>query len=248
MSQILPVTFALGTDYAAATVEYRTLDAARAEVATWSGTGVVEVVSGTYSVAGGVAMPDDGGYLQVRADAVLLSEWGIDPAQTDADVQAAAAAALMAYDPPTKTELDSAVSPLALEDTAQSILAGIAALPSVEDIAEESAEEVREELATELARIDAAVSTLATPANVSDAQAAVIAAIDPVLSEPTTVPEFGVATFRQWVSWLAHASVTKLTRNKNTGVIAVRDSGDTTNIATAQTNDDGTTFTRGPFS
>lgn len=40
----------------------------------------------------------------------------------DAEVQSEAADALVAYDPPTKAELDSAVAPLALEATAQEIL------------------------------------------------------------------------------------------------------------------------------
>ena len=45
------------------------------------------------------------------ADDAVLAAIGNLP--TDADVQTAAAAALTAYDPPTKAELDSAVSPLA---------------------------------------------------------------------------------------------------------------------------------------
>ena len=45
-----------------------------------------------------------------------------DSGLTSAEAQSAAAAAIVAYDPPTKAELDAAVAPLALEATAQSIL------------------------------------------------------------------------------------------------------------------------------
>lgn len=65
---------------------------------------------------------------------------------TDADVQAAAAAALTAYDPQTRAEATTDKE------------AVIAALPSAAPLAADNADAVRTELATELAHLDADVS------------------------------------------------------------------------------------------
>lgn len=79
-----------------------------------------------------------------------------------AAVEAAAAAALAAYDPPTKAELDAAELDLSNMLTALGTLIGT--IPT----AAANAAEVRTALAVELARIDAAVSTrAATGANMA---------------------------------------------------------------------------------
>lgn len=65
--------------------------------------------------AAGAGLTEAGG----TGDHLTAVPWN---AAWDAEVQSEAADALTAYDPPTKAELDSAVSPLALEATAQSIL------------------------------------------------------------------------------------------------------------------------------
>ena len=53
-------------------------------------------------------------------------------ASWDAEVQSEVADALAVYDPPTKAELDAAVAPLALEATAQDILADTAEIATVD--------------------------------------------------------------------------------------------------------------------
>ena len=97
------------------------------DVKLWKGTAPSDLVSGEVPgklssssgqiIANATKLLPDAGMPAIGSVAYILP---LLP--TEADVQAAATAALEAYDPPTMAELTSAVAPLALEATAQAIL------------------------------------------------------------------------------------------------------------------------------
>jgi hypothetical protein len=74
----------------------------------------------------GVSVSADIAAIEAQTDDIGVAGAGLTAvpwnAAWDAEVQSEVADALAVYDPPTKAELDSAVAPLALEATAQSIL------------------------------------------------------------------------------------------------------------------------------
>lgn len=113
---------------------------ASANVTLWKGTAPSDLVSGEVPgklssssgqmIANATKLAPDAGMPAIGSVAYILPSL-----PTEADVQAAAAAALAAYDPPTLAELTSAVAPLALEAT-------VGALPT----AAENADAVLDEL------------------------------------------------------------------------------------------------------
>lgn len=98
-----------------------------ADVTKWAGDPVNDLVSGevpaNLTSTSGQVIADATKLLPAAGLPAIGSVAYILPTiPTDVDVQAAAAAALTAYDPPTLAELTSAVAPLALETTAHAIL------------------------------------------------------------------------------------------------------------------------------
>lgn len=148
MSQTIPASCELGPAYAAQAIGFRILNLDRTTYSAFSTTGVAETaVAGTYAKSGGATAPDAGGYIVWGTSGTDIIEDDILPAVSgfatpsnvsdaqnaitaaidalnDLDstaVQSAAAAALVAYDPPTKAELDSAVAPLATQTSVNTL-------------------------------------------------------------------------------------------------------------------------------
>jgi hypothetical protein len=89
-------------------------------------------------------------------------------------------------------------------------------------------------------RVDAAISTRATPAQVNAEVLDVV--VTDTFAEPATVPA-ATSSIKDMLHWL----FTK-TRNKSTQTATtqtVRNDGDTSTIATAAVSDDTVTFTKG---
>lgn len=110
-----------------------------------------------------------------RIDVAVSTRNAVTPLDATA-TQSAAAAALTAYDPPTKAELDTAEANI------------ISALPSAAPSASTVASAVRTELTTELSRIDADVSSRATPTDVTDARDEVQADIAEIKTNTDLIP------------------------------------------------------------
>lgn len=122
---------------------------------------------------------------------------------------------------------------------ASDIAAAFASVPS----AATNASAVRTELATELARIDAATTSRATPAQVN-AEVVDALSVD-TYAEPGSVPA-ATASLKEKIGWLF-----MLSRNKRTttgSADAVRNDADSATVATAALADDGSTFSRGKYS
>ena len=160
MTQTVPATAQLGPGKTGLAIGYRVLNLDGTTYAAFSTTGVAETsVAGTYRKTGGVVCPDAGAYIvwgvsgtdyaeaTVESTAVNVTLWngaavGAAPA-TVADLpsepldatatQAAAAAALAAYDPPTKAELDAAVAPLATSAALAVVDANVDAIKVITD-------------------------------------------------------------------------------------------------------------------
>lgn len=98
---------------------------------------------------------------------------------------------------------------------------------------------VRTELGTELGRIDAAVSSRATPAQVN-AEVVDALTVD-TYAEPASVP-VATSSLKDKLSWLFTLGRNKVTQTS--AVQTVRNDGDTADVATAAVSDDGTTFER----
>lgn len=64
-----------------------------------------------------------------------------------------------------------------------------------------------------------------------------------VLAEPTTVPQFGVATTEEWIAYLAAWSVNKVEADDVTGQVRLRKNDDSGNIAVHPFVDEGGVFT-----
>lgn len=112
-----------------------------------------------------------------------------DSGLTSAEAQAAAAAAIAAYDPPTKAELDSVVAPLALEATAQSVLTDTgtdipASLATIISYIDTEVAAILSAVDTEVAAIKAKTDNLPTdPADQSALEAAITAATSPLSTQ-----------------------------------------------------------------
>lgn len=148
MAQTVALGVSLGASKAGLLVGYRLLNLAGTEQAAFTRTNVAEsaTIPGDYLVTVSVSVSDDGAIVVWGVSGTDYWQYTIDPAQamtladdaiTDAkiaasavtEIQGAAAAALTAYDPPTKTELDSAVAPLATSTalaTVDTVVDGIA--------------------------------------------------------------------------------------------------------------------------
>lgn len=108
--------------------------------------------------------------------------------------------------------------------------------------AADNAAAVRTELTTELGRIDAAITSRATPAQVN-AEVVDALSVD-TYAEPGAVPA-ATSSLKEKIGWLfALATNKRLTTSTSD---AVRNAGDTATIGTAALSDDGT-FTRGKYS
>lgn len=92
------------------------------------------------------------------------------------------------------------------------------------------------------ARIDATISSRATPAQVNTEVLDVLTT--QTFSEPASVPA-ATATLKDKIGWLAALSRNKITQTATTQT--VRNDDDSGNIATASVSDDETTFTRNEF-
>jgi len=103
--------------------------------------------------------------------------------------------------------------------------------------------QVRTELTTELGRIDAAVSTRATPAQVN---AEVVDVIDTDTSAELTGPPAAVSSIRARLGWLF--ALSRNERRQTATTQSLRNDANSGNIATAGVSDDGTTATRGEWS
>ncbi len=102
---------------------------------------------------------------------------------------------------------------------------------------------VRSELTTELGRLDAAMTSRATPAQVN-AEVVDALSVD-TYAEPGAVPA-ATASLKEKIGWLfALATNKRLTTSTSD---AVRNAGDTATIGTAALADDGTTFVRSKYS
>jgi hypothetical protein len=108
--------------------------------------------------------------------------------------------------------------------------------------AAENASQVRTELTTELGRVDAAISTRATPAQVNTEVLDVL--VTDTFAEPAAVPA-ATSSLKDKIGWLFTLGRNKVTQTSATQ--AVRNDADSANIATATVADDGTTFTRGEW-
>jgi hypothetical protein len=177
---------------------------------------------------------------------------------SSAQAQTAAAAALTAYDPPTraeattdKAEILTAVGDVptnaelatALAAADDAVLAAIAALNNI------SAAQVNAQVVDALA-----VDTYAEPASVPAAIAALnnisaaqvnaqvvdALAVD-TYAEPASVPA-ATATLAAKISWLAVLARNKVTQSANVQIL--RNDADSGQIGQAAVSDDGTTFTR----
>lgn len=127
-----------------------------------------------------------------------------------------------------------------LDATVSSRLAasGYTAPPS----AATNASAVRTELTTELGRIDAAVSTRATPAQVN---AEVVDALSTdTYAEPSSVPA-ATSSLKDKIGWLFTLGRNKVTQTATTQT--VRNDADSGNVGTSTVSDDATTFTKGKW-
>lgn len=139
MTQTVPATAVLGPGATGLTIGYRVLNLDGTEYSAFTTDDVAETsTAGTYRVANGVVAPDAGGYIVFGTALVDYAEATVDSTAVNvtysagvalsgrlaeaADLpsepldatatQAAAAAALTAYDPPTKTEMDAGFTAL----------------------------------------------------------------------------------------------------------------------------------------
>jgi hypothetical protein len=114
MAQTIPALAALGASKTGLTIGYRILNLNRTTATAFTTTNVAEsAVDGTYYVSGGISAPDAGGYIVWGESGTDYAEAPIEPAPpTSTALRAQMDASILAYDPPTKAELDSAVSPL----------------------------------------------------------------------------------------------------------------------------------------
>lgn len=92
------------------------------------------------------------------------------------------------------------------------------------------------------ARIDAAITSRATPAQVN-AEVLDVLNVD-TFTEPASVPS-ATSTLREKIGWLFALARNKVTQTATTQTL--RNAGDSADLATASVSDDGTTFTRGNF-
>lgn len=133
--------------------------------------------------------------LAAADDAILAAVAALNNLSS-AQAQTAAAAALTAYDPPTKAELDSAIAPLALEATSQSVKGKTDNLPS--DPADQS---------LIIAATNAIVTLLGTPAGASLAAdvAAVAAKTGNLPSDPADQSAVEAAILNAWTTALTES-------------------------------------------
>jgi hypothetical protein len=83
MTQTIPLTVQLGPDKTGLTIGYRVLNLDGTTYSAFTSTGVAETnVSGTYRVANGVVVPDDGGYIVVGEIGTDLVEGNVDAIDT----------------------------------------------------------------------------------------------------------------------------------------------------------------------
>jgi hypothetical protein len=140
----------------------------------------------------------------------------------------------------TRQEMDANSTKLAnLDTTVSSRLAtsGYSAAPSAATVASQ----VRAELGTELARVDAAVSTRATPAQVN-AEVVDALSVD-TYAEPAAVPA-ATASLKDKIGYVAASVRNETTLNGTTGTETLKTDAGTT-LATRTCTDDGTTVTKG---
>ena len=109
--------------------------------------------------------------------------------------------------------------------------------------AADNATAVRSELTTELGRLDAAMTSRATPAQVN-AEVVDALSVD-TYAEPGSVPA-ATASLKDKIGWLFMLARNK--RNTTGSADAVRNDADSATVATAALSDSGTTFSRGKYS
>jgi hypothetical protein len=143
------------------------------------------------------------------------------------------------------TEADTALSDVGLTTTITGRIdaavssrlasAGYTAPPS----AATNASAVRTELGVELARVDAAVSTRATPVQVN---AEVVDALATDTYPEPSAPPAATASLKDKIGWNAALARNKVTQTATTQTL--RNDADSGNIGTSTVSDDGTTFTK----
>jgi len=141
----------------------------------------------------------------------------------DADIQSECADALTAYDPPTKTEMDTGH--------------GLLATPA------QVATELGTYDAPTKAEMDTAHALLATPSQVN-AQVLDVLQTD-TFAEPSGVVA-ATSSLKDKICWLFALARNKITQTSTTQ--SLRNDADDDDIATSTVSDDGTTATRGEFS
>ena len=137
-----------------------------------------------------------------------------------AQIQSEAADALNAYDPPTKAELDSAVAPLALQTSVDTLEASVAAI-------ETDTQDIQGRLPTALVggRIDATI----------DATGMEAGAIDAILDD--TIGD-GSITMRQALRVILAGMAGKLS-GAATATVTIRNTADSANVIVATVDSDG---------
>lgn len=180
-------------------------------------------------------------------------------ASWDAEVQSECTDALNAYDPPTKAELDGAVSPLAtaaslitvagyIDTEVAAILAAVdtevAAIKAKTDNLPASPAAVGSNMGTVSSvtgNVDGTIGGLSTTAKAHVNAEVVDALASDTYAEPASVPS-ATSSLKDKISWLFALARNKITQTVDTQTL--KDDAGSTSIASAAVSDDGTTFTR----
>lgn len=203
-----------------------------------------EIANGWYKVALTATETNTDGAMILRATGTGADEWrdvhevaASRPANVVSIANNAITAAAIATDAIGAAELAS--DAVAEIQSGLMLASSYTAPPSAAD----NATAVRSELTTELGRLDAAMTSRATPAQVN-AEVVDALSVD-TYAEPGSVPA-ATASLKDKIGWLFMLARNK--RNTTGSADAVRNDADSATVATAALSDSGTTFTRGKYS